>query len=54
VFGGEVGKDRMHSIYAGSLDEPGRFRPTIAIFVRDRPDWAPIPEGLTTFETMPG
>jgi len=32
VFGGEVGKDDQHTIYAGSLDDPSSFRPTIAIF----------------------
>ena len=30
------------------------FVPTIAIFNRDRPDWALVPPGLTVFETMPG
>ncbi len=30
------------------------FRPAIAIFNRDRPEWAPLPPGLTVFETMPG
>ena len=54
VFGGVVGEDASHTIYAGSLDEPDRFRPTIAIFTRDRPGWAVVPEGLTSFETLPG
>lgn len=53
VFGGEVGKDSGHTIYAGSLDDASRFRPAVAIFNRDRPDWAPVPPGLTIFETMP-
>lgn len=53
VFGGEVGKDDSHTIYAGSLDDPSAFRPTVAIFTRDRPAWAVIPPGLKTFETMP-
>jgi hypothetical protein len=53
VFGGIVGRDVSHTIYAGSLDNASLFRPQIAIFVRDRPDWAPLPPGLTTFETMP-
>ena len=53
VFGGSVGQDDSHTIYAGSLDEPGLFKPTMAIFVRDRPEWAPLPPGLTCFETMP-
>jgi hypothetical protein len=53
VFGGDVGKDDSHTIYAGSLDDPSAFRPTVAIFTRDRPAWAVIPPGLKTFETMP-
>jgi hypothetical protein len=53
VFGGEVGKDETHTIYAGSLDDPSCFQPKIAIFVRDRPAWAVMPAGLTTYETMP-
>jgi hypothetical protein len=53
VFGGVVGEDVSHTIYAGSLDDPARFHPTIAIFARDRPDWVPLPPGLTVFETMP-
>jgi hypothetical protein len=53
VFGGEVGKDREFTIYAGSLDDPSSFHPTIAIFTRNRPNWAVIPPGLTNFETVP-
>jgi hypothetical protein len=54
VFGGIVGKDDSHTIYAGSLDDPSVFKPTIAIFNRDRPDWVVLPPGLQIFETMPG
>jgi hypothetical protein len=54
VFGGIVGVDQEHTIYAGSLDDPSQFAPTIAIFTRDRPDWAGLPPGLSAFETMPG
>lgn len=53
VFGGVVGESTSHTIYAGSLDDASTFRPSIAIFNRDRPDWAPLPPGLTVFETMP-
>ena len=53
VFGGIVGQTDSHTIYAGSLDDPSAFRPTMAIFNRDRPAWAPLPPGLTVFETMP-
>jgi hypothetical protein len=54
VFGGIVGRDTTHTVYAGALDDPALFRPTLAIFNRDRPAWALVPEGLTVFETMPG
>jgi hypothetical protein len=54
VFGGIVGTDVQHTIYAGSLDDPAHFHPTIVLFNRDRPAWAPLPEGLAIFEAMPG
>ena len=53
VFGGIVGQSAQHSIYAGSLDEPGSFRPTMAIFNGRRPDWVILPPGLAVFEQMP-
>jgi hypothetical protein len=30
------------------------FKPGIAIFARQRPDWAIIPPGLTIYQDMPG
>jgi hypothetical protein len=53
VFGGQVGKDDSLHIYAGTLDDPALFHPTIAIFTRGRPDWAAIPPGLRVFERAP-
>jgi hypothetical protein len=53
VFGGEVGKDDSFTVYAGTLDDPSSFHPTIAIFARSRPAWAVIPPGLTIFDAMP-
>jgi hypothetical protein len=53
VFGGIVGVDDSHTIYAGSLDDASAFHPQMALFDRDRPDWVPTPPGLTVFETMP-
>ena len=53
VFGGEIGKDDEFTIYAGSLDDPSSFRPTVAIFTRGRPVWAVIPPELAVFEAMP-
>jgi hypothetical protein len=54
VFGGRVGQDSSHTIYAGSLDDPSSFHPKIAIFTRGRPDWAIIPPNLIMFERLPG
>jgi hypothetical protein len=53
VFGGEVGKSDSYTIYAGSLDDPSVFHPTIAIFAQGRPGWALIPPGFTVFDRMP-
>ena len=54
VFGGEVGISESFTIYAGSLDDARLFKPTMAIFTRDRADWALMPPGLKTFEGLPG
>lgn len=54
VFGGVRGKADQHTVYAGSLDDPSHFKPTIAIFNSQRPEWAPLPPGLKVFEKMPG
>ena len=53
VFGGPVGTASEHTIYAGSLDQPALFRPTLAIFTRDKPDWVLVPPGLEEFDTLP-
>jgi hypothetical protein len=53
VFGGEIGKTESFTIYAGSLDDPTPFSPTVAIFVRGRPDWAVIPKGIEQFDGLP-
>ena len=54
VFGGEMGKTDSYTLYAGSLDDPSAFHPTIAIFAAGRPAWAIIPEGFKVFDRMPG
>jgi len=54
VFGGLIGESREHTLYAGSLDEPALFQPTMAIFTRDKPEWVSMPAGLKVFATLPG
>jgi hypothetical protein len=53
VFGGEVGISDSFTIYAGSLDHPSLFHPTVAIFTKGRPDWACIPSHLKIYEREP-
>jgi hypothetical protein len=50
VFGGVVGQSESFTIYAGSLDDPSRFHPTVAVFTQGRPDWAMILDGMTVYE----
>lgn len=53
VFGGLFGVDDSHTVYAGTLDDPSLFKPSVAIINRARPPWAILPDGLTVFEEMP-
>jgi hypothetical protein len=53
VFGGVLGQDPQHTVYAGSLDDPAVFQPGMVLFLRDKPDWVVLPAGLDGFETMP-
>jgi hypothetical protein len=54
VFGGNVGQDKSHTVYAGSLDDASLFEPRVAIFLRDRAAWAELPVGLAGYDTLPG
>ena len=54
VFGGIVGVDSGHTVYAGTLDDPAAFVPAVAIFTRDRPAWVVLPPGLIEFDALPG
>jgi hypothetical protein len=53
VFGGEIGESDSYTLYAGSLDDPSAFHPTIAIFTEGRPPWALIPPDFKVFDRMP-
>lgn len=37
-------------VRVGTLDDPSAVRPDAAIFVADRPDWAPLPDGIPQFD----
>jgi hypothetical protein len=50
VFGGEIGKTNTFTIYAGSLDDPSLFQPTVAVFTRNHPAWSVIPSGIKTYD----
>jgi hypothetical protein len=53
VFGGERGKSDSFTIYAGSLDDPSRFHPNVAIFALGRPEWAVLPPRFAVFDRLP-
>jgi hypothetical protein len=53
VYGGVVGQASGHTIYAGSLDDPSRFKPTMAIFGCEKAPWVVVPDGVTLFDRMP-
>ncbi len=38
------------AVRVGTLDDPSAVRPDAAIYVADRPAWAPLPEGVPRFE----
>jgi hypothetical protein len=38
------------AVRVGTLDDPSAVRPDAAIFVADKPAWAPLPEGVPQFE----
>jgi hypothetical protein len=52
VFGGESGKSDSYTLYAGSLDDPSTFHPTIAIFAASRAPWTIIPPGFKVFDRI--
>jgi hypothetical protein len=39
------------AVRVGTLDDPSALRPDAAIYVTDRPAWAPLPEGVPHFDT---
>jgi hypothetical protein len=54
VYGTAEVMPGLLNIYAGSLDDSARFKPTMAIFVSEKPPWDDVSRNLTCFETVPG
>ena len=53
VHGGEIGVDDSITVYAGTLDDPAWFKPSIAIFTQHLPAWVVLPDNLHRFAAMP-
>jgi len=53
LFGTPESAPEMVTIYAGSLDDPGAFAPTDALFVGQRPPWARLTGPLCEHEALP-
>ena len=43
---------KVAGVRVGTLDDPSQTPPDVAIFVADKPAWAPIPEGIPQFEAF--
>jgi hypothetical protein len=49
-----TGMPTLVEIAAGSLDDPGQFKPMASIFAASAPAWAPFPSDLPKYPKMPG
>jgi len=43
---------RVAGVRVGTLDDPSATPPDVAIFVADKPGWAPLPEGVPRFDAF--
>src|SRR5438270_1790566 len=41
---------KVAAVRVGTLDDPSATPPDVAIFVADKPAWAPVPEGARAFD----
>jgi len=44
----------MVALKAGSLDDPGQFKPMAQVYLKSAPPWAPVREDLPRFDKQPG
>jgi hypothetical protein len=54
VMGRGSGAPEVVEVTAGTLDDPGAFKPMISIFMSSAPKWAPVTPELPRFDKMPG
>lgn len=43
---------KVAAVRVGTLDDPSAAPPDVAIFVADKPGWAPVPDGIPTFDAF--
>ncbi|MDE2440945.1 MAG: GFA family protein [Betaproteobacteria bacterium] len=53
AIGSEI-RGSLMAIKVGTMDEPACFSPKVAIFTIDKQPFHMIPEGIPSFERMPG
>jgi hypothetical protein len=53
LFGAPEIAPEFYTLYAGSLDDPARFRPEIAMFVAERAPWDEGGASLVQFQGAP-
>lgn len=41
---------KVAAVRVGTLDNPSATPPDVAIYIADKPDWAPLPEGIRAFD----
>ena len=41
------------NVTAGTLDDPSRIKPTLAMFCRSRAPWDTVAEGITQYDALP-
>lgn len=53
LFGKNTGMPGFLTVGVGSLDEPGRVQPQVAVFARSRPHWDAADPNVQSFDTQP-
>jgi hypothetical protein len=43
---------KVAAVRVGTLDDPSAAAPHVAIYVAEKPDWAPLPQGIPAFDAF--